>query len=233
MMTEIKITDEMLVAYVDGEADASLIPAIEAHLEASEQARKTVEAIKKTNMILAKAANETLNESRPEPIQAIIEAKRLEEQQQSEKALNDGKTTGWTQSIKTMLGSFTPSVPQVAMVAASLVVGVYIGINNQQLDSGLDLNYETKNFDLIVTRDAESGSDLMAILKTILEERRQTATITQNKEQYTVKLLENFESSAAEKCDVGEITNPTGETAFFVGCLDNDGTWNIEFTTSE
>ena len=233
MMTEIKITDEMLVAYVDGEADASLIPAIEAHLEASEQARKTIETIKKTNRILAKAANETLNKSRPEPIQAIIEAKRLEEQQQSEKVLNDGKTTGWTQSIKTMLGSFTPSVPQVAMVAASLVVGVYIGINNQQLDSGLDLNYETKNFDLIVTRDAESGSDLMAILKTILEERRQTATITQNKEQYTVKLLENFESSDAKKCDVGEITKPTGETAFFLGCLDSDGTWNIEFNTSE
>ncbi|SVC10083.1 uncharacterized protein METZ01_LOCUS262937 [marine metagenome] len=223
----------MLVAYVDGEADASLIPAIEAHLEASEQARKTVEAIKKTNMILAKAANETLNKSRPEPIQAIIEAKRLEEQKQSEKVLNGGKTMGWTQSIKTMLGSFTPSVPQVAMVAASLVVGVYIGINNQQLDSGLDLNYETKNFDLILTRGAESGSDLMAILKTILEERRQTATITQNKEQYIVKLLENFQSSDREKCDVGEITKPTGETAFFLGCLDSDGTWNIEFTNPE
>ena len=228
MMTEIKITDEMLVAYVDGETDASLISAIEAHLEASEQARKTVEAIKKTNMILAKAANETLNKSRPEPIQAIIEAKRLEEQKQSEKVLNDGKTTGWTQSIKTILGSFTPSVPQVAMVAASLVVGVYIGINNQQLNSELD--FEPKNYDLIVTR---GGSDLTAILRTILEERRQTATITDNNEQYTVKLLENFVSSDTEKCDVGEITKPTGETAFFVGCLNNDGTWNIEFTDPE
>ena len=230
MMTEIKITDEMLVAYVDGEADVSLISAIEAHLETSEQARKTVEAIKKTNMILAKAANETLNEPRPEPIQAIIEAKRLEEQKQSEKVLNDGKTTRWTQSIKTMLGSFTPSVPQVAMVAASLVVGLYIGINNQQLNSELDFNYEPKNYDLIVTR---GGSDPTAILQTILEERRQTATITQNNEQYTVKLLENFVSSDTEKCDVGKITYPTGETAFFVGCLNNDGAWNIEFTDPE
>ena len=232
-MTEIKITDEMLVAYVDGEADTSLIPAIEAHLDASSEARETVEAIKKINIILEKVAKETLKQPLPENIQNLIKAKRLEEQRQNKKIFIAEQSPGLIQTLKTMLGSFSPSFPQVAMVAASLVVGVYIGINNQQFNPALDLNYEIKNYDLIVMRGAESGSDLMAILKTILEERRQTATITQNKEQYTVKLLENFESSAAEKCDVGEITKPTGETRFFVGCLDNDGTWNIEFTTSE
>ncbi|SVE51575.1 uncharacterized protein METZ01_LOCUS504429, partial [marine metagenome] len=58
-------------------------------------------------------------------------------------------------------------------------------------------------------------------------------TITDNNEQYTVKLLKNFQPSDTEKCDVGEITKPTGETAFFVGCLNNDGAWNIEFTNPE
>ena len=76
-MNELNITDEMLVAYVDGEADPSQIKAIEDFIASSNKARAMVADLKKTNAVLKNVAAEVMSEPIPEKINALIQKKKM------------------------------------------------------------------------------------------------------------------------------------------------------------
>ncbi len=228
-MNELNITDEMLVAYVDGEADPSQIKAIEDFITSSSKARAMVADLKKTNAVLKNVAAEVMSEPIPEKINALIQKKKMEEQQESNKQTSNTREVNLFKSLQKIMGSFATPVPQVAMVAASLVLGVYIGFNTLQFNN---FNLEPGSYEAMVTRGSFSLNEFIPILETILEEKRQTSTITQGDQQYTVNLLDEFELTNADQCLIGEIKNLVKDTSdVFIGCLKNDNSWNINFTS--
>ena len=228
-MNELNITDEMLVAYVDGEADPSQIKAIEDFIASSSKARAMVADLKKTNAVLKNVAAEVMSEPIPENINALIQKKKMEEQQESNKQTSNTREVNLFKSLQKIMGSLATPVPQVAMVAASLVLGVYIGFNTLQFNN---FNLETKSYELPVTRGSLSNNEFIPILEKILEEKRQTSTIYQGDQQYTVNLLDQFELTNADQCLIGEIKNLDKDTTdVFIGCLTNDNNWNINFTS--
>ena len=228
-MNELNITDEMLVAYVDGEADPSQIKAIEDFIASSSKARAMVADLKKTNAVLKNVAAEVMSEPIPEKINALIQKKKMEEQQESNKQTSNTREVNLFKSLQKIMGSFATPVPQVAIVAASLVLGVYIGFNTLQFNN---FNLEPGSYEAMVTRGSNSLNEFIPILETILEEKRQTSTITQGDQQYTVNLLDQFELTNADQCLIGEIKNLDKDTTdVFIGCLKNDNSWNINFTS--
>ena len=222
-MNDLNVTDEMLTAYIDGEADPSHIEAIENYIASSNEARIKVEALRKTNAILNTIAEEIVSKPLPENIQVLIRNKKRKEQK------SKASETSLFKKLQIIIESISAPLPQVAMVAASLVLGVYIGVNNIQTN---DFNLEPGSYDLMVTRGSSSLNELIPILEIILEEKKQTSTISQGDQQYTVNLLDKFELSNADQCLIGEIKNLVKDTSdVFIGCLTNDNSWNINFTS--
>ena len=78
-MNEKKITDEILVAYIDGELSSSEIKAVEDYLAGSNEARQKVEDLKKVNIIIKNIADEIQAEPLPDSISALIQKKKKEE----------------------------------------------------------------------------------------------------------------------------------------------------------
>tara|TARA_B100000029_G_scaffold499571_1_gene570150 strand:+ start:531 stop:1223 length:693 start_codon:yes stop_codon:yes gene_type:complete len=228
-MNELNITDEMLVAYVNGEADPSQIKAIEDFIASSSKAKALVADLKKTNAVLKNVAAEAMSEPIPEKISALIQKKRMEEQQEFNKQTSNTRKVHLLSSLQKIMTSFARPVPQIAMVAASMVLGVYIGFNALQ---GNNFNLEQGSYELMVTRGSLSLNEFIPILETILEEKRQTSTITQGDQEYAVNLLDQFELTNTDQCFIGEIKNLDKDTTdLFIGCQADDNSWNINFTS--
>ena len=230
-MDKKKITDETLVAYLDGELDPSETGAIEDFLASSSEARERVEDLKKINTILRNVADEIAAEPLPEKINALIQKKKKEEKQASNKQHLKQKDTNLLESIQSFFQSLATPLPQMAMVATSLLLGVYIGLNS--LESN-EFNLEPGNYELMVTRGANSIDKLIPIIEIILQEKRQTSSVVEGDQEYTVNLNEEFKSSNNQQCLIGEIKDAVAtKSNFFIGCLNDTNTWDITFTPTE
>ncbi len=132
-MNSRNITDEQLVAYVDGTLDEALKSEVEAMIESSDEMKEKVEAIRKTNLILSQVSKELQNEPLPQDIQNLIESHKQQEQR-------DQLSQPSILEKLSKLFDFSSAMPAYSM-AALLVFS--IGINFYLLtdgnDEGMDL----------------------------------------------------------------------------------------------
>ncbi len=230
-MNEKKITDEILVAYIDGELSSSEIKAVEDYLAGSNEARQKVEDLKKVNIIIKNIADEIVTEPLPDSISALIQKKKTEEDRAYINQNTKEERKSVIESIQSLFKPLMSPVPQMAMIATSLLLGVYIGFNGLQSN---DFNLQPGNYEIMVTRGSSSQEKLIPILKIILDERRQTSSILEGDREYIVKLSGEFISSGSSQCLVGEIINiGIRNSNFFIGCLNDNNAWDITFTSPE
>ena len=131
------ITDEQLVAYVDGTLDEALKSEVEAMIESSDEMKEKVEAIRKTNLILSQVSKELQNEPLPQDIQNLIESHKQQEQKEADldTVSNEDSKKAMPQWIQSTIAAILPiRMPQFMMLAACLLLGLYVGvgINYQQ-----------------------------------------------------------------------------------------------------
>ena len=208
-MSEIKITDEQLVEYVDGNANDSLIREIEAALLNSDSLQQKIDAIKKTNIILNEISSEVKSESLPLDIQNLIEAQQQKERQSSDK--NEQSM------IKNILISFSSfGLNRFAMVATSIFLGAYIGLNYEG-DQVINANKIPGEYSIVTLRGEDNSLD--EVISQIVSERRLNSTIQVSGSVYQVLLKNSFTDGVGQSCDLGEIINPDAESVFFVACM--------------
>lgn len=208
-MSEIKITDEQLVEYVDGSADDNLIKEIETALLGSESLKEKIDAIKKTNLILNEISSELKSESLPLGIQNLIEAQQQKERQASYK--NEQSM------IKNILKSFSIfSSNRFAMVATSIFLGAYIGLNYES-DQVTNANKNPGEYSIVTLRGDDNSLD--KVISQIVSERRLKSTIRVSGSKYQVLLKNSFTDGDGQSCDLGEIINPDSESVFFIACI--------------
>ena len=244
-MKNTTLTDEQIMAYLDGELDDENRVIVEDAIKNSKEAQDRLNEFKIADSYLKQAVYDGKLVSSPsEEVQKIID------QLPSREDLLISKNNKEEQiSILEKINTFFREQmfqPEYGMAAAVLCVGIYFGlfynsdpaIRSASNEVGQYALYGFSKEDSLILRGATSpqtdlisndNDELMNILEDILQNRRVNSKISiiENdvKRTITVTLVNSF-SENGQECDNGQIT---GEEIYnFLGCQDEKGSWSIE-----
>ena len=244
-MKDTTLTDEQIMAYLDGELDDENRDVVEDAIKNSKEVQDRLNEFKIADSYLKQGVYEGKLVSEPsEEVQKIID------QLPSREDLLISKNNKEEQiSILEKINTFFREQmfqPEYGMAAAVLCVGIYFGlfynsdpaIRSASNEVGQYALYGFSKEDSLILRGATSpqtdlisndNDELMNILEDILQNRRVNSkiSITENdvKRTITVTLVNSF-SENGQECDNGQIT---GEEIYnFLGCQDEKGSWSIE-----
>ena len=219
-MNNRNITDEQLVAYVDGTLDEALKSEVEAMIESSDEMKEKVEAIRKTNLILSQVSKELQNEPLPQDIQNLIESHKQQEQR-------DQLSQPSILEKLSKLFDFSSAMPAYSM-AALLVFS--IGINFYLLtdgnDEGMDLvGYSNQLIERneLKFRGPSDGMDAIftKTLKNMHREKNSLSRLDYGSESFVISIDKLISKNNGIYCYEGNIKS-LNEKFKYIFCIDSD-----------
>ena len=214
------ITDEQLVAYVDGTLDEALKSEVEAMIESSDEMKKKVEAIRKTNLLLSQVSKELQNEPLPQDIQNLIESHKQQEQrdQLSQPSI-----------LEKLSKLFDLSNKMPAYALASLLV-LSLGINFYQFNDSNSVGFDMIGYSnqLIERNEPKTRgltNDIDAIftktLKSMHKEKNTLSRLNYGVENYLIRINKLIYKKESIDCYEGDIKS-LNEKYKFIFCSKSD-----------
>ncbi len=113
-----RLDDNLLLAYVDGELDAETAREVEANLAVDEDARRTVALFRDSSIMLRTAFKDTVHEPVPSRLTETLSTPRAQNRRQGRSLPGWNLTSGWQ--------PFTALAASVALLAVGFGGGIYV-----------------------------------------------------------------------------------------------------------
>lgn len=216
-----EFTDEILMAYVDGELDAAECARLEDALEQDEALRSRLSVFEQTGRELSGLFAEPMNEPVPPHLLDLVRSARIEPPKQ-------GLVERATAAISRVMSSVMPASPRGAMAVASVAtfaIGLSLGVLMQSGGSG----GPGDRVALIEVQDNQVWA--RAELKTALETLASNDILTtagNGEGALTIAPLLTFRDKANRFCREYAVGGSPEAAATGIACRDVAGQWIVE-----
>lgn len=213
-----EISDELLMAFADGELDPLQVEKIEIALAEDELLSERLAVFVESRQGVALALAPLLDNSIPDDLQARIESMVAASEADQAKNAETAEPSNVVVAFPTRIRRFLPSYELAAAASIALMVGGVIGFS---LSSNI-----TPKTDVVVASSLTelSRADVVAAMTSVASGEE---IILEDGSRF--RAIASFKDENHQFCREIEIDNPDVSTVVAVTCAEND-IWNVRFT---
>ena len=219
-----KITDEMLMAYADGQLEDDQVYEVEAFLAIDERGRQLVAEFKKTAELAAEAFAAPIDEAPPQDLVDMIRNHAAQKQEETRPAEQD-QTAAEPESAEVIAFPFRRRIQQYSLPIAASIALVIGGVIGMQL-AGKDGNSDTSQ--LVALGPVAPDTPLSHLLT-----RSPSGSYIQQRPGRSLTVVATFKDKGNRYCR--EFEYLTGQTesdlepeAAAIACRDSKRGWVVE-----
>ena len=210
-----KITEQILTAYVDGELEGSDKKTVEEQTAKDNQIRTQVESLKSIDRLINAAF--PIHEDVPEQlIEAVTQG-----------SINENNNTAKNNVIplfgrhkKPGLSKAVTAIPYAVAASITLVVGIMFGyLANTPNDRNV--------LDSVLVSEINTHSRLYEVLENSPSSTPSKIT-SENNQEFIIEPLLSFKSVNGDYCREFDIHNNDKKTLAGIACREQDATWRLE-----